>query len=231
MTTLVLVPGLGGAKLFAPLVAVAPPGVELVVVDLPKGAKNSYEELLPVVRARLPRDRPFHLLGWSFGGPLTMRLAAERPSGLRGLVLVGTFVKRPVATFPPWVRHVVFPWLFALHPTLSAGRALLGGYGTPEMRRMLIEAHRSEGPATMASRVRAALAVDATDALCACPVPILYLRASKDELIRASRCDAICAVRPDVEVAVIEGPHMALTTNPHAAWEAIARFVARTSGA
>lgn len=50
-------------KLFDPLCAAAPEGVETVTVHYPSGASNGYEDLLPLVRERLPRDRPFHLLG------------------------------------------------------------------------------------------------------------------------------------------------------------------------
>jgi hypothetical protein len=70
-------------------------------------------------------------------------------------------------------------------------KALLGGFSTPELRALLVEAHSNVCAEGMACRARAALSVDATDALMACPVPVLYLRANT---------------------------HIALVTNPQVSW-------------
>jgi len=90
--TLVLLPGMdGGDKLFGPLRTAAPPGVDTIAIGYPPGPRNDYGDLLPAVRAQLPADRPFFLLGWSFSGPLVLLAAAERPPGLRGVILAATF--------------------------------------------------------------------------------------------------------------------------------------------
>ena len=93
------------------------------------------------------------------------------------------------------------------------------------------EAHALAGPAAIAARVRAAMAVDATTALVACPVPILYLRASADRVVRARCADEIRALVPSVELVDIEGPHLGLLTNPAASWAALSAFMARTGDA
>ena len=95
--TLVLLPGMdGGDKLFGPLRAAAPAGIDTIAIGYPPGPHNDYGDLLPAVRAQLPADRPFFLLGWSFSGPLVLLAAAERPPGLRGVILAASFVKTPV---------------------------------------------------------------------------------------------------------------------------------------
>jgi pimeloyl-ACP methyl ester carboxylesterase len=227
-STLVLLPGMeGNGIVFRPLAASAPAGVEVVTIAYPPGATNGYDDLLPLVRAILPRDRPFHLLGWSFSGPLALMAAAERPSLLRGVILASSFVARP-SWFPRWTRHLARPWVFRLYPAAAQAKALLGRYATPELRALLAEAHATAGAEALACRVRAALTVDASAELATCPVPILYLRASRDEVIRARCADEIRRALPTVEIAEIAGPHLALVTNPSASWVAIRTFMERT---
>src|SRR4029077_12947839 len=156
--TLLLLPGMdGGDKLFGPLQAAAPDGVDTVAVGYPPGPDNGYDDLLPLVRAQLPGDRPFFLLGWSFSGPLALLAAAARPPGLRGVILAASFVKTPVPYLPGWVRHLVTPALFRVYPAASRAKALIGGYGTREVRRLLAEAHAIAGIEALACRARATL--------------------------------------------------------------------------
>ena len=226
--TLVLLPGMdGGDKLFGPLSAAAPAGVDTIAVGYPPGPRNDYDDLLPLVRARLPTDRPFFLLGWSFSGPLALLAAATRPAGLRGVILAASFVKTPVRYLPGWARRLATPALFRFYPAASRAKALLGGYGTREVRRLLAEAHALAGVEAIACRARATLSIDASDALAACPVPVLYLRARKDGVIRGSHADEIRRLLPSAEIAEIDGPHLALVTNPAAAWDALTRFMDR----
>jgi pimeloyl-ACP methyl ester carboxylesterase len=229
--TLVLLPGMdGGDKLFGPLRAAAPAGVDTLAVGYPPGPSNGYDDLLPVVRASLPADRSFFLLGWSFSGPLALLAAAQRPPGLRGVILAASFVAAPVPWLPRWAHPLANPFLFRFYPAASRAKALLGGYGTPEVRRLLREAHAFAGPEALACRARATLSIDATEALVACAVPVLYLRATRDGVIPASRAEEVKRALPSVEIADIEGPHLALVTNPDAAWSALTAFMDRVDG-
>ena len=226
--TLIALPGMdGGAHLFGPLRDVASGEADVVAIGYPAGAANGYDDLLPMVRAYLPTDRPFYLLGWSFSGPLALMLAAERPPQLRGVVLAASFARNPVPRLPRWARGFVTPAVFKLYPAASRLKALLGGYGTPEVRGMLKRAHAEAGAVALATRARATLFVDATPALAACPVPVLYLRASNDEVIAASCSDEIQRLLPSAEIIEIAGPHLALITNPVAAWTAVSAFMNR----
>ncbi|HMA00429.1 MAG TPA: hypothetical protein VKP66_20995 [Steroidobacteraceae bacterium] len=80
---LLLLPGLDGTgKLFAAFLRALGPGVESRVVEYSPDEPLGYEELELRVRAALPRDRPYVLLGESFSGPIAMRIAASAPAGL-----------------------------------------------------------------------------------------------------------------------------------------------------
>jgi pimeloyl-ACP methyl ester carboxylesterase len=226
--TLIALPGMdGGAHLFGPLRDSAPGDVDVVAIGYPSGAANDYDDLMPMVRAHLPADRPFYLLGWSFSGPLALMLAAQRPPGLRGVVMAASFVRDPVPRLPRWARRFATPALFRFYPAASRLKALLGGYGTPPVRAMLKRAHAEAGVVALAARARATLYVDATAALAACRVPVLYIRASRDEVVARSCADVIRRLQPSVEIAEIEGPHLALITNPGAAWAALTAFMNR----
>lgn len=226
--TIVLLPGMeGSGSVYRPLIEAAPPGVDTLTVTYPSGATQDYDALLPLVRAQLPRDRPYHLLGWSFSGPLALRAAAGPPPGLRGVVLASSFVRRP-SWVPTALHRLARPWLFRFYPAAAQTKALLGGHASADLRRLLAEAHALAGPAAIAARVRAAMTVDATADLCACSVPILYLRARRDGVVRAKCADEIRALCPSVEVAELAGPHLALLTDPRAAWTALSAFMDRT---
>ena len=105
--TLVLLPGMDGSdKLFGPLRAAAPSGVDTIAVGYPPGPDNDYADLLPAVRAQLPTDRPFFLLGWSFSGPLALELAVREPQKVHGVVLAATFVRAPLRRLG-WLRFAL----------------------------------------------------------------------------------------------------------------------------
>ena len=90
----------------------------------------------------------------SFSGPLVLLAAAERPPGLRGVILAASFVKTPVPWLPRWARHLVTPGVFRFYPAASRAKALLGGYGSREVRRLLREAHAFAGREALACRAR-----------------------------------------------------------------------------
>lgn len=96
MPTIVILPGMHGTgELFAEFIAALPRAVESIVVSYPPDRPLNYAELEKLVRASLPVERPYVLLGESFSGPIAVSIAASKPAGLRGLMLVGSFVRNP----------------------------------------------------------------------------------------------------------------------------------------
>ncbi|HXU83657.1 MAG TPA: alpha/beta fold hydrolase [Polyangia bacterium] len=225
MRTLVLLPGMDGSDLlFGPLLESKPPDVRTITVSYPPGACNSYEDLLPMALGALPTDGPFYVLGWSFSGPMALMVAAKRPPGLRGIVMASSFVRRPVA-LPSWMRHLAQPALFRLYPASFQARALFGGAEARGLRHLVARAHELAGPAALACRARAAMAVDARELLRSCHVPVLYLRATADRLIARHHADDAQAILPRLKIRDIPGPHMALVTNPARSWASLASFM------
>ena len=225
-----LLPGLDGSgHLFEPFINALPPDIKTSVVNYPAEGPNGYADLLPLVRQSLPA-RPFVLLGWSFSGPLALTLAEQCPDNLRGVVLVASFASNP----HPWaspLRFLVSAATVRLYPAASQAKALLGGYGSPDLRRRLALAHASVSAKALAQRFRAVLTVDARAALRGCKVPILYLASSGDHVVPKRALRSLLQIAPAVTVAVIEGPHMALVTNPTQAALHVGAFLRNVGGA
>jgi pimeloyl-ACP methyl ester carboxylesterase len=111
MVALVILPGMDGAA--APrtdFAAALGPGVETRVVAYPPDPTLGYAELEALVRASLPTDRPYVLLGESFSGPIAISIAASRPPDLVGLILCVTFASNPLPVLGS------MPWLLPLVP-------------------------------------------------------------------------------------------------------------------
>jgi pimeloyl-ACP methyl ester carboxylesterase len=82
----------------------------------------------------------------------------------------------------------------------------------------------------MAARARSILALDCAAALRACPVPVLYLAATRDALVTRHSRERVRQVRPDVRVVSIHAPHLLLQEAPVAAAEVITAFIDGCSG-
>ncbi|MFI5165675.1 MAG: alpha/beta fold hydrolase [Thermoanaerobaculales bacterium] len=225
--SLVLLPGLDGTGIaFRPLLGALPAWIGPQVHAYPGATPATYEQLLAKVLAALPRDAEFALLGESFSGPLALRAAATRPRGLHAVVLCASFVRNPMPWLPHWAAPLVRPFPFRFYPVVTVLKRWFGRFSTPELRALLAEALAGVERPVLAARVRALLQVDASDALRACPVPILYLAGSHDCLVPKRNLRLIQTLRPDAQVAWLNAPHVLLQTQPVAAAQAIAAFLA-----
>jgi pimeloyl-[acyl-carrier protein] methyl ester esterase len=225
VTRIVLLPGMDGTDaFFRPFVTRCPPGMTVQTVEYDRVEATSYDSLCEHVAALLP-DSEFCALGWSFSGPLALKLAARNIPGLRGIILVTTFAWRPMRHLPAWCTRFVRPSMFTLYPLASMGQALLQGYSTPELRALQSEAFARTTPSSLATRVRMLLEVDVRSELRSCPVPILYLRASQDRVIHRGHGQQILAEAPRATLVDLPGPHLCLATHPDDAWNAIEAFV------
>jgi pimeloyl-ACP methyl ester carboxylesterase len=129
--TLVLLPGLDGTGvLFEPLLDALPEHVAPRVVAYPVDRLLDYQELAPLIAARLPKGEPFVLLGESFSGPLALMAAERRPPGLLGVILCATFVTSPAPYLPRRAHRLAAPPLFELVPAFARAQALLTGFST-----------------------------------------------------------------------------------------------------
>lgn len=223
---LLLLPGLHGTSaLFEPFVKWLPRWIEPILVDYPIDPALGYEELLELIKPRLPRDRPWIVLAESFSGPLAIRVVAERPAHLRGVILAQTFVANPVAPIPPWLSRSA-AWLgLRLVPDAVRARLILGWHRTPALRETLDRELSRLGRAVIESRFAEVIKVDVRSHLKRCPVPILYLQAKHDRIVWSGNLRQIRAIRRDVQVATLAGPHLLLQCQPERAIIVIENFV------
>ena len=214
----------GTGDLFAPLVAALAGHPPVQVLRYPPDLPAGYEELTTFVRAALPQDRPFVLLGESFSGPIAATLAAEQPPNLRGLVLCCSFARTPL----PWLAWLapLAHWLpVRAAPTWLIAWLLLGRFSTTAWRGALGRALAKVSAAAMRARTRAVLKVDRTNALRQTSVPLLYLCAAEDRVVPASAWRVVKGSRPDAQFVELPGPHFLLQVAPAQAAEAIQAFV------
>ncbi|MGA2840601.1 MAG: alpha/beta hydrolase [Steroidobacteraceae bacterium] len=222
---LVLLPGLDGTgKLFAHFVRMLGEDIDTQVIAYPTDQPLGYEELEHRVRASLPADRPFVLLGESFGGPIAMRIAASSPVGMRGLILCGTFAKNPYPLFG-WASR--FAWLVPVKSLPRWLRAPLM-WGSKDADRAPPQAERAiagVAAAVVRRRIAALLTVDASDCLELIRVPALILYARRDRVVPFAATRWLTARMPGAEIAPIEGPHLLLQARPHECAPRVVQFI------
>jgi pimeloyl-ACP methyl ester carboxylesterase len=225
-----MLPGLDGSTdLFARFLARASGALDFRRVPYPKDRFLDYADLERMVWPQLPRGEPFAMLGESFGGPLTLKIAAGKPPGLVGVVLAATFHRRPanalVARAAP-----LGPAFFRLPLPPHVVRLLLaGGDAPPELVEEVREAVRHVPAGVMAARAREALKVDASDALRRCPVPLLFLGGKRDHLLRSTLPTEIRALQPRAEVRMLDTPHLVLQRKPEESMKIVEEFLLRVA--
>jgi pimeloyl-ACP methyl ester carboxylesterase len=222
---LVLLPGLDGTgKLFGEFVQVLGPGVKTQIIAYPENSPLGYQELEVLVRAALPADRPFVLLGESFSGPIAIRIAAQPPPGLVGLILCGTFAKNPypllgwAGSFAAWFPVKSLPqWVRA---------PLMWGSLDPDWApEQLARAMADVSEAVVRHRIAALLAVDESAALSSIQSPVLVLQAGRDLVIPRSATDWIVQCAPGAVRVEVDGPHLLLQTRAAECAAAVTKFL------
>jgi pimeloyl-[acyl-carrier protein] methyl ester esterase len=221
---LLLLPGLDGTgRLFQPLLEALPPTLTAKVVSYPPEQPLGYADLLPMVEEAANDLGDFIVLGESFSGPLALMLAAKDPVGLRGVVLCASFIRSPIPGLS-WLKPLLRGWLFRMRPLWLLDWLLLVRRPSDELRSLLHEAVSAVPASTKAARVRAIAAVDASEELRQCRVPILYLRATEDRVVGRWNGDQIKTILPDAEIVEFAAPHLLLQTRPVEAAAAIEAF-------
>jgi pimeloyl-ACP methyl ester carboxylesterase len=225
MVTLVLLPGMDGTgQLFAPFLAALGGEFNVKVVRYPTTEPLDYTELESVVRAELPADGPFVLLGESFSGPIAISLAASGLPRLKGLVLCCTFVRNPRPVFGG-LRSLVGVLPVAAAPVGLLGRLLLGRFSTAALHEAFARALAQVSSPALRARLRSVLSVDVSAKLAAATVPTLYLRAARDRVVPPAASRLVSKLKPNTRVVHVEAPHFLLQAAPSEAARAIGAFM------
>lgn len=228
--TLLLLPGMDGTgELFRPFLDAMKQRYPVSVVDYPTSGALGYAELEMAMRASLPREAAFVLLGESFSGPVAISIAASHPPGLKGLILSCTFARNPRP------RLGALRFLIGALPTGSiamrcASVALLGSYSTPGLRRAFLDAICKVTPDALRARLRAVVSVDVTRELAAIDVPILYLRARHDHVVPGHAAELVKRVQPGARLVDVDAPHFLLQAAPEQAARLVAEFIDDVAG-
>ena len=230
MLTLVLLPGMDGTGLlFEPFIAALAGEFGVRIVQYPADQALGYEALEGVARAALPVDGPFVILGESFSGPIAIALAAAKPAGLVGLVLCCTFIRNPRPAFS-FLRPMLGLVPLGLAPVVGVlGRFLMGSHATRPLKAALAESLAQVSASALRARLRAVLSVDVSSQLRSLNLPLLYLCASKDQVVPASAGKRIVQAYPVAQLVHIEAPHLLLQVAPRQAAGAIRAFVSALS--
>jgi pimeloyl-ACP methyl ester carboxylesterase len=225
--TLVLLPGLDGTgELFRPYVEALGSKLTSTTVSYSPSSHGTYADCKAVALSKLPQREPYVLLGESFSGPIAIALAAARPAGLRGVILVGTFATSP----SPWLGWLV-PFLrftpTGRMPAAAMNRTLLGAFATPSVESQLHSAIGKVKPEIYRQRLRAISKVNVRADLARINVPMVYFRATHDELVPRSASEQIASLWPQLSIVDFEAPHLLLQCAPVAAARATQEFIAR----
>lgn len=215
-------PGLDGTgELSLPFIQQAPPEYEARAVSYPRDRTLAMAELAELVNEQLPVE-PFLLLGESFSGLVSIRVAANSPQQLRGLVLVATAAK--------WSRVSAFRLarltpLFSLKPPAALLRWLAVGHSaTPHQVSAVQRAVASVRPQVLAARFLELARADLRPLLATVTVPTLYIQGTEDRLARAAERRSVLSVLPDATYVSVNGPHCLLLARPRELWQHIAAF-------
>lgn len=224
---LVLLPGLDGTgMLFNRFVEALKPRVETRIVAYPVDRPLGYAELEALVRAALPRDRRFVVLGESFSGPIAIRIAADPPAGLVGVILCVTFASNPYPLLA-WTRPLAAGLPVKGLPLWLRAPFMWGAWSANRPPLEVERATAAVNESVLRHRIAAVLAVDETRALARVRLPTLLLRASDDHVVPRSASEQILRSLPTAELVEIEGPHLLLHTRPTECVKVVTEFLGR----
>jgi pimeloyl-[acyl-carrier protein] methyl ester esterase len=215
----------GTAMLFEAFVAEVGMQFKTRCISYPNTTPMGYEQLIEYVRAQLPVNESFVLLGESFSGPIAVALAAEQSTQLKGLILCCTFVRNPRPSLT-WLKPMlnVLPMLRPPMRVLSS--ILFGHFSCPELQAQLVNAIAQVAPLVVRARLRAVLSVDVSQQIAAVKVPTLYLRAVHDRVVPQAASELICSLNARTDMVNIEAPHCLLQAAPYAAVQVIQNWLA-----
>jgi pimeloyl-[acyl-carrier protein] methyl ester esterase len=233
--TLILLPGLDGTGiLFSQFVEALGSSVDTRIVTYPVNQPLGYAELETLVRASLPANRPYVVLGESFSGPIAIRLGAGRrgagrpaagpPSGLVGVILCVTFARNPYPSLGCaglWAANFLVNSL----PGWARAPFMWGAWATDRARQESALATAAVDEAVLRHRIAALLAVDETNALARIRVPTLVLQATGDHVLPRSATEHILRTLPTAALAEIGGPHLLLQSRAAECAAAVVRFM------
>jgi pimeloyl-ACP methyl ester carboxylesterase len=220
-----LLPGLDGTgKLRADFMRRFAATVDTQLVTYPVDRVLGYDELESLVRAALPREESYVLLGESFSGPIAIRIAASPPPGLIGLILCATFSENPHPKLA-WARHVVSRVPLKSLPRWLRAPLLWGSAHAKHAPAQAARATAGVDARVLQRRLAEVLRVNVSTALPHIRMPALVIEASEDRLVPRRAAAQLVRGLPVCRHVLVDGPHFLLQSRPEACAAAIMQFL------
>lgn len=223
--TLVLMPGLDGTgKLFAPIIPLLKPHFELVIVTYPD--LDSFADYVDCVQNQLPAAPGFSLLAESFSGQVAVALMAQQSGQIGPSVLTTTFVRSPLATLTRMANQVP-EQMFSIG---ALSEFLLGVYemkdeDPSETQPLPLNVMEQLDGKLLKHRISVLSRIDVSALLPNIEVPILYLRAMRDQIVSENDAQMIQESLPNVDRVDIDAPHLLLQSRPQQCAELILKHI------
>ena len=212
--TLVLMPGLDGTgKLFAPIIPFLEPHFDLTIVTYPN--LDSFTDYVDCVQNQLPATPGYSLLAESFSGPVAVALMAQRPGQIGPSILSATFVRSPLVALTRMANYI---------PEQMFSIGALSDFCL-DVYTINSEEHTDTQPlplhvtvqldgAMLKHRISIFSRIDVSALLPNIEIPILYLNATKDQIVTENYAQMLRDNLPNIDWADIDGPHLLLQTRP-----------------
>ena len=223
-TTLVMLPGLDGTtQLYHTALALDWGGMRTMAIALPDQGPQDYAALATALTPSLPEGEMV-LLAESFSTPLAMLLAAREAGRVKALVLAAGFCANPQPSGLGWLP--LHP-LFALTPPAFLLKQFLTGEDAPQalLDALTTALGRTPG-ATLAERVRVALALLESDCPSLRELPVLLLQARHDRVIPWDAQSLLERHFPAATCHWVDGPHLLMQTRSQECRNAVIGFLA-----
>ncbi|MBB3988680.1 alpha/beta fold hydrolase [Croceicoccus naphthovorans] len=235
-TPLLMLNGIGfNAELMEPLSRQFP-GRPIVCPDMP-GCGQSPDPVLPYTMSRLSRamlalmetefpDRPFDLLGFSWGGALAQQIATSAARRVNRMVLLAAPSGMPLPFANPEVMRRLLDPTEYVDPTLLSENfhALLqeGGAGAGLLRRFVMPSPRGVG-----SQVLALAGWSSAMLLPFVRMPVLLAGMAEDPIVPIAHQRALSCLIPQAEtVEFRQGSHLLPLALPDKVGAQLAAFMA-----
>jgi len=219
----VLLPGLNGSEnLFLPYLSL-PGQSKTQVITYPQQGDQSYQALVPVVRALLP-DEDFILVAESFGGPIAASLSKDNNPNLKGVVFVATFLSTSRRYLHWMARWLPFKRLVRLPSAkVFVRKFLLTDESDETLLELILQEVESLPQGLINERIQSILALRLgvlnTD------LPVIYLSAGSDVLVPKSKLAEFQLYYSNLTVKHLDGPHCLIQTHPEGVEQIVRDFI------
>lgn len=210
----ILLPGLhGNGELFKPLSALLSDSCTCIEIDYPDKELLPYEDLVDLVKSKLPLKEDFFIIAESFGGPIAYLISLNPPSNLKFVVYGASFIDNP-NKFLLYFRKVI-PYIFKFSVSLPDrlfNIVLMKNMGTSDLIIRLKDILRGFPRALFRHRLdllaKLSLPVKKTE------VSAIYIRPLSDYLVTNAGYHSVSIRHKEVSRFEVKGTHFLFQSNP-----------------